>query len=98
MNKVNKKENNMGLGQMRQQLALERINHLSALLCYKYGLDTVVCQHVNKKDFAIFVICECCGEIEHFVTYSLEQLIKINVQSEVMNLIENSNKVKLAVE
>ncbi|WP_042977410.1 hypothetical protein [Bacillus subtilis] len=98
MSKMNKAVNNMGLGQMRQQLALERINHLSSLLCYKYGLDTVVCQHKNKSDFAIFVNCECCGELEHFVTYSLEQLIKMNVKGEVMNLLENSNKVKLAVE
>jgi hypothetical protein len=98
MSKMNKKVNTLGLKQMRQQLALERINHLSSLLCYKYGLETVVCQHENKRDFAIFVICECCGEMEHFVTYSLEQLIKMNVKIEIMNLLENSNKVKLAVE
>lgn len=31
MSKMNNKVNNSGLGQMRQQLALERINHLSSL-------------------------------------------------------------------
>ena len=98
MSKMNKKVNNTGLGKMRQQLALERINHLSSLLCYKYGLNTVVCQHENKRDFAIFVICECCGELEHLITYSLEQLIKINVENEIMNLFKNSNKLKVAVE
>lgn len=88
----------MGLGQISQQLALEKINHLSSLLCYQYGINTVVCQHKNKRDFAIFVICECCGEMEHFVTYSLEQLLRIDVKGEITNLLETSSKIKVAVE
>jgi len=98
MSKMNKKVNNTGIGQMKQQLALERINHLSSLLCYKFGLDTVVCQHENKRDFAIFVNCECCGEMEHLVAYSLEQLITVNVKNEILNLLKNSNQLKVAVE
>lgn len=81
-------EKNRSIKDLRQQLALERINRLSAILCYKYGLDTVVAQHQLINDFAIFIICECCGEMEELVRYSAEQLLNLEVEEEIINILE----------
>ncbi|WP_067625197.1 hypothetical protein [Alicyclobacillus acidiphilus] len=67
--------------QLRERLVVEKLNHISSVLTYKWGIDNLVVKD-DHESFAIFRICEDCGNLHLLSEYSLDELLSLDADTE----------------
>lgn len=72
--------------QLKDGLAVERINHLSSVLTYKWDIDNLAMKN-DHGAFAIFHICTKCGNLHLLCSYSMDETLSLDAETEANRLM-----------
>lgn len=67
--------------QLRERLIVEKLNHISSVLTYKWDIDNLVMKD-GHGSFAILKICEDCGKLHLLSGYSFDEVLSLDADIE----------------
>lgn len=75
--------NNLNL---QMELAEEKLGHIRTILELSYGMDIVI--GLNEGEYSLFQDCDNCGGYHLLETYSMEEAVALDAETEADDLIE----------
>jgi hypothetical protein len=86
MKTKNNEINNRRLEKLETRLAEEKLNHISSILEYEFGLNSIIEIDSKAKKYSIYIENEC-EEICFGHTYKADEIISCNVYEQVCILM-----------
>lgn len=70
------------------ELGFQKLRHIGTIFALKFGI--VIAVRFDEGEFTLYEDCENCGELHFLESYSIHELIELDVMEEAKYLIEEN--------
>lgn len=70
------------------ELGFQKLRHIGTIFALKFGIFVAV--RFDEGEFALYEDCKNCGELHFLESYSIDELVEIDVMEETKYLIEEN--------
>ena len=70
------------------KLGFEKLRHIGTIFAHKFGIFIAV--RYGEGEFTLFEDCQNCGELHFLESYTIDELIKLDVMEEAKAIIEEN--------